>query len=80
MQLAKKTMKNDAVNFWRVWVNDQGDSCQSLHSLTGHQQSVFSQGVDPVWSAIHYEGNTKSITLILIQGEIGYWHENPMPQ
>jgi len=47
-------MKNDAVNFWRVWVNDQGDSCQSLHSLTGHQQSVFAQGAARLRSGVQF--------------------------
>ena len=78
--ISRKTMKNDAVKFWRVWVNDQGESCQSLHSLSGHQQSVFAQGAAPIWSAVHYKGNAKLITLILMPGEIGDWHENPMPQ
>ena len=73
-------MKNDAVNFWRVWVNDQGVSCQSFHSLTGQQHSVFAEGAAPIWSAVHYEGKAKLITLMLIPGEIGEWHENPMPQ
>ena len=75
-----KAMANETINFWRVWVNDQGHSCQSLHSLTGHKQSVFAKGAGPIWSAVHYEGNAKLITLILTPGEIGDWHENPMPQ
>ena len=77
---SQKPMKNDAVNFWRVWVNDQGVSCQNLHSLKGHQQSVFAKGAAPIWSAVHYKGNAKLITLILMPGEIGDWHENPTPQ
>tara|TARA_B100000674_G_C37289076_1_gene666816 strand:+ start:35 stop:487 length:453 start_codon:yes stop_codon:yes gene_type:complete len=77
---SQNAMKIDAVNFWRVWVNDQGGSCQSLHSLTGHHQSVFAQGAAPIWSAVHYKGNAKLITLILMPGEIGDWHENPTPQ
>ena len=31
-------------------------------------------------SALHYSGSAKLITLILMPGEIGEWHENPMPQ
>lgn len=73
-------MKNIGIKFWRVWVNDQGESCQSLHSLEGHQQSVFAEGAAPIWSAVHYKGNATLITLILMPGEIGEWHENPNPQ
>ena len=73
-------MENYGIEFWRVWVNDSGESCQSLHSLVGHKQSVFAEGAAPIWSAMHYNACAKLITLILVPGEICEWHENPMPQ
>ena len=73
-------MKSQGINFWRVWVNDQGESCQGLHSLTGHKRSVFAEGSAPIWSALHYNDIAKLITLILLPGEVGEWHENPKPQ
>ena len=73
-------MENYGIEFWRVWVNDSGESCQSLHSLVGHKQSVFAEGAAPIWSAMHYNASAKLITLILVPGEICEWHENPMPQ
>ena len=63
-----------------MWVNEQGESCQSLHSLSGHKQSVFAVGAAPIWSALHYNSMARIVTLILMPGEIGDWHENPMPQ
>ena len=78
--LSRKDMENYGIEFWRVWVNDSGESCQSLHSLVGHKQSVFAEGAAPIWSAMHYNACAKLITLILVPGEICEWHENPMPQ
>ncbi|WP_413743760.1 cupin domain-containing protein [Synechococcus sp. MIT S9451] len=78
--LSRKGMENYGIEFWRVWVNDSGESCQSLHSLVGHKQSVFAEGAAPIWSAMHYNASAKLITLILFPGEICEWHENPMPQ
>ena len=79
-ELSRKNMKNHGIKFWRVWVNEQGKSCQSLHLLAGHKQSVFADGAAPIWSALHYSGIAKVVTLILMPGEIGEWHENPIPQ
>ena len=73
-------MINKGIKFWRVWVNEQGESCQNLHSLSGHKLSVFADGAAPIWSALHYSGPTKVFTLILMPGEVGEWHENPKPQ
>ena len=78
--LSRKGMENYGIEFWRVWVNGSGESCQSLHSLVGHKQSVFAEGAAPIWSAMHYNACAKLITLILVPGEICEWHENPMPQ
>ena len=41
---------------------------------------MFAEGAASIWSALHYSGSAKLITLILMPGEIGEWHENPMPQ
>ena len=79
-QLSRKNMTNHGIKFWRVWVNEQGKSCQNLHLLAGHKQSVFADGAAPIWSALHYSGIAKVVTLILMPGEIGEWHENPIPQ
>ena len=73
-------MEEKTVRFWRVWVNDQGDSCQTQHALSGHKRSTFAQGCAPIWSAMHYTGHASLISLILIPGELGEWHENPKPQ
>ena len=73
-------MENKGIKFWRVWVNEQGESCQNLHYLSGHEKSVFADGAAPIWSALHYSGHAKVITLILMPGEVGEWHENPEPQ
>ena len=73
-------MKNPDIQFWRVWVNDHGESSQTRHSLQGHHRSVFAQGSAPIWSAQHYNSSATLITLILMPGEVGEWHENPMPQ
>ena len=73
-------MKDKGIHFWRMWVNDQGKSCQTLHSLAGHKQSVFAEGAAPLLNALHYSGSAKLITLILMPGFVGEWHENPMPQ
>tara|TARA_Y100000766_G_scaffold169958_1_gene145970 strand:+ start:2679 stop:3131 length:453 start_codon:yes stop_codon:yes gene_type:complete len=78
--LSGTNMKNLGTKFWRVWVNGKGESCQGLHSLAGYKQSVFAEGAAPIWSAMHYSDSAKLITLILMPGEIGEWHENPMPQ
>ena len=76
----KDSMKNFNFHYWRVWVNDQGASCQSKHSFKQHQQSVFAEGATPIWNAIHYSGHATLITLILMPGELKEWHENPKPQ
>ena len=63
--------KNKDVIFWRVWGNEQGESCQDLHSLSDHKLSVFADGAAPIWSALHYSGPAKIFTLILMPGEVG---------
>ena len=74
------SVKNFDFTYWRVWVNEQGASCQSKHSFKQHQQSVFAKGATPIWSAIHYSGHATLVTLILMPGELKEWHENPKPQ
>lgn len=68
------------IEFWRVWVNEKGESCQTKHLLGGHERSVFAQGAAPIWSATHYKDTAELITLILMPGELADWHENPKPQ
>ena len=73
-------MKPPIVKFWRVWVNEMGVSCQSLHAFDNHQQSVFAQGAAPIWSAAHSSVGNQLVTLVLMPGEVFDWHENPVPQ
>ena len=73
-------MKNSSINYWRVWVNAKGESCQSRHSLKKHEQTAFAEGATPILSAMHYSGQATIITLILMPGELKEWHENPKPQ
>ena len=73
-------MKNLDLHYWRVWVNEHGESCQSKHALKGHKQSVFADGATSIWNAVHYSGHAVLITLILMPGEAKEWHENPKPQ
>ena len=73
-------MKAPIIQFWRVWVDQKGRSCQSLHALEGHQQSIFAEGVEALWSARHTTGDTRLVTLVLTPGDVHEWHENPVSQ
>ena len=73
-------MKESGVQFWRVWVNEEGVSCQTRHSLNNHKKFVFTEGVGGILNATHYKGPATVITLILMPGEKKDWHENPKPQ
>ena len=78
--LSELSMQNNELSYWRVWVNEQGKSCQSKHSFKDHKKSMFAQGASAIWSATHYSGHASIITLILMPGELKEWHENPNPQ
>ncbi len=73
-------MNPPIIKYWRVWVDKRGDSCQTLHALKGHQQSVFAKGTPAIWNAQHITGDTRLVTAILMPGVVGEWHENPSPQ
>ena len=53
---SQDSMNNFDFHHWRVWVNEQGKSCQSKHSFKQHELSVFAEGATPIWSALHYSG------------------------
>lgn len=79
-KLVTSKMLPPIIKFWRVWVDEHGSSCQTIHALEGHHQSVFAHGAAPIWSARHSIGDASLITLVLMPGEVGEWHENPVPQ
>ena len=64
-------MNDLGMKFCRVWVNEQGIACQSLHLLAGQKQSVFADGSALTLIALHHSGIAKVNTLILMLGEIG---------
>ena len=73
-------MKSTDRQFWWVWVNEKGESCQTRHAFKKHDKSAFTEGAGPIWNATHYKGPATIITLILMPGELKDWHENPKPQ
>ncbi|WP_255475741.1 cupin domain-containing protein [Synechococcus sp. BIOS-E4-1] len=74
-------MKDSTLHyFWRVWVNEEGESCQTRNLFKNHEKTIFAMGTSPIWSAVHYSGAATIITLLLMPKEVKNWHENPKPQ
>jgi len=68
------------VDFWHVWVDENGVSRQSRRKIKDFKLSSMSPPASPQWvGQVKETGGTFFFTVQPV-GWLGTWHENPKPQ
>jgi hypothetical protein len=69
-----------AIRYWRLYVDADGLSRQTIRTLTTFELSPIQPQSAPQWIGAKTTDEVTTFVTVLPVGWIGDWHENPRPQ
>lgn len=79
-KLHSSSSDKPSVQYWHVWTDENGVSCQGRCELTDFKFESISSGAASSWVNWLSSPGSQVIVMVLPVGWVGEWHENPKPQ